>query len=148
MGWTSYQNVIFLLVFIFVSINYIQVSNAALDEYSEEYVFHFINQSRQLKEISTKCKDALGRIRSYLNDKETLEAQRIYYSQSFSTGILQYECPKRCWNSGPNNFFLSRDQDRWVYRGYECLLSAGETIYSKSEHPMHYCYSHDDDKVF
>ncbi|PAV87480.1 hypothetical protein WR25_18616 [Diploscapter pachys] len=132
MGWTSYQNVIFLLIFIFVSVNYIQISNAALDEYSEEYVFHFINRSRQLKEISTKCKDALGRIKSYLNDKETLEAQRIYYSQSFSTG--------------PNNFFLSRDQDRWVYRGYECLLSAGETIYSKSEHPMHYCYSHDDDK--
>lgn len=64
---------------------------------------------------------------------------------------------------GPSNLFLSRDQDRWVYRGYECLISAGETVYSKvlcsnghisicsnsgrsfqSEYPMHFCYSHED----
>ncbi|CAD6196949.1 unnamed protein product [Caenorhabditis auriculariae] len=92
----------------------------------------FLNRSIALDDITGKCRESLGRVHQYLNDFDTLEEQKICYFESFATG--------------PNNLFLSRDQDRWVYKGYECLLSAGETVYSKSEHPMHYCYTHDDDK--
>ncbi|CAJ0606680.1 unnamed protein product [Cylicocyclus nassatus] len=31
-----------------------------------------------------------------------------------------------------------------MYRQYECIIAAGETVYSKSEYPMHFCYSHED----
>uniref|UniRef100_A0A1I7XQ23 HTH_Tnp_Tc3_1 domain-containing protein n=1 Tax=Heterorhabditis bacteriophora TaxID=37862 RepID=A0A1I7XQ23_HETBA len=105
-------------------------SLASLKEYNEGFILQFINRSQEL-DVSQKCRDSLSRVHSYLLDHDTLEAQRMYYFESFGTG--------------PSKLFLSRDQDRWVYRGYECLLSAGETVYSKSEYPMHYCYSHDDD---
>lgn len=39
----------------------------------------------------------------YLNDIDTLTDQKICYFESFATG--------------PNDLFLSRDQDRWVYKG-------------------------------
>ncbi|KAK6734490.1 hypothetical protein RB195_017964 [Necator americanus] len=104
-------------------------SHASLKGYDESFVLEFINRSQTL-DISEKCKDSLGKVHSYLLDHDTLETQGIYYFESFGTG--------------PSNLFLSRDQDRWVYRGYECIISAGETVYSKSEYPMHFCYSHED----
>ncbi|KAF1765663.1 hypothetical protein GCK72_005616 [Caenorhabditis remanei] len=105
--------------------------SAGLEEYDEPFILQFINRSQTL-DLSSKCKQSLALVYDYLNDIETLTDQKICYFESFATG--------------PNDLFLSRDQDRWVYKGYECLLSAGETVYSKSEHPMHYCYTHDDDK--
>ncbi|VDM77263.1 unnamed protein product, partial [Strongylus vulgaris] len=125
-------------------------SQASLKNYDEDFVLEFINRSQTL-DISEKCRDSLGKVHSYLSHHDTLETQGIYYFESFGTG--------------PSNLFLSRDQDRWVYRGYECLIAAGETIYSKdrwvyrgyecliaagetiyskSEYPMHFCYSHED----
>ncbi|CAB3404300.1 unnamed protein product [Caenorhabditis bovis] len=109
---------------------FISSVSAGLEEYDEAFILKFINRSQQL-DLSPKCKQSLALVYDYLNDIETLTDQKICYFESFATG--------------PNHLFLSRDQDRWVYKGYECLLSAGETVYSKSEHPMHYCYTHDDD---
>ncbi|VDN33907.1 unnamed protein product [Cylicostephanus goldi] len=57
---------------------------------------------------------------------------------------MYHSCRRDSILEGPSNLFLSRDQDRWVYRGYECIIAAGETVYSKSEYPMHFCYSHED----
>ncbi|CAI5442969.1 unnamed protein product [Caenorhabditis angaria] len=105
--------------------------NCGLQDYDEPFILKFINRSQTL-DLSPKCRQSLALVYDYLNDIETLIDQKICYFESFATG--------------PNDLFLSRDQDRWVYKGYECLLSAGETVYSKSEHPMHYCYTHDDDK--
>nr|CDJ92267.1 Acyltransferase 3 domain containing protein [Haemonchus contortus] len=104
-------------------------SYASLKGYDEDFVMRFINRSQTL-DIDEKCRDSLGKVHEYLQDHDTLETQSINYYDSFATG--------------PSHLFLSRDQDRWVYRGYGCLVSAGETIYSKSEYPMHFCYSHDD----
>ncbi|WKX96420.1 hypothetical protein Q1695_012677 [Nippostrongylus brasiliensis] len=103
--------------------------SASLKGYDEEFIMRFINRSQTL-DINEKCRDSLGKVHAYLQDHDTLETQGIHYFESFGTG--------------PSNLFLSRDQDRWVYRGYECLISAGETVYSKSEYPMHFCYSHED----
>ncbi|KJH48246.1 hypothetical protein DICVIV_05658 [Dictyocaulus viviparus] len=78
----------------------------------------------------------------YLHDHDTLESQGAFYFASF--GTVPYQIQFLLIFSGPSNLFLSRDQDRWVYRGYECIISAAETVYSKSEYPMDYCYAHDD----
>ncbi|KAF8360362.1 oac-46, partial [Pristionchus pacificus] len=104
---------------------------AELNFYTEKQVLRFINASATHTELSADCRNALLRVEPYLKDQETLEAQRIFFSQSYASGI--------------SDLFLSRDQDRWIYRGYECILSAGETVFSRSEHPMHYCYGYNED---
>ncbi|KAK6022830.1 hypothetical protein OSTOST_11457, partial [Ostertagia ostertagi] len=107
-------------------------SYASLKGYDEDFILKFINRSQSL-DVDPKCRDSLGKVRflrNHLRDHDTLETQTINYFDSFGTG--------------PSHLFLSRDQDRWVYRGYGCLVSAGETIYSKSEYPMHFCYAHED----
>ncbi|CAI4232982.1 unnamed protein product [Auanema sp. JU1783] len=106
------------------------LASCTLEWFDEDLIFSFINKSQTL-DVTDECRVSLSRVESYLKDQATLESQRIFFSESFG--------------KGPSNLFLSRDQDRWIYKGYECLLAAGETIYSKSEHPMHYCYTYDDD---
>ncbi|GMT14351.1 hypothetical protein PFISCL1PPCAC_5648, partial [Pristionchus fissidentatus] len=104
---------------------------ADLAYFNEKQVLRFINASATREDLSESCRTALRRVEPYLKDQDTLEAQRIFFSQSYATGI--------------SDLFLSRDQDRWIYRGYECLLSAGETVFSRSEHPMHYCYGYNEE---
>ncbi|CAJ0585636.1 unnamed protein product, partial [Mesorhabditis spiculigera] len=98
---------------------------ASLQSFDEPFVRQWLNKSASL-DLSARCTESLARVWPYLNMHDTFELQRNYYHQSFG--------------AGPAWLFLSRDQDRWVYRGYECLLAAGETVYSRSEHPMHFCY--------
>ncbi|GMR34506.1 hypothetical protein PMAYCL1PPCAC_04701, partial [Pristionchus mayeri] len=105
--------------------------DAELNFYTEKQVLRFINASATHTELSQECRNALMRVEPYLKDQDTLEAQRIFFSQSYASGI--------------SDLFLSRDQDRWIYRGYECILSAGETVFSRSEHPMHYCYGYNEE---
>ncbi|GMS82974.1 hypothetical protein PENTCL1PPCAC_5149 [Pristionchus entomophagus] len=106
---------------------------ADLAFFNEKVVLRFINASASRDDLSQECRNALMRVEPYLKDQETLEAQRIFFSQSYATGI--------------SDLFLSRDQDRWIYRGYECILSAGETVFSRSEHPMHYCYGYNEENL-
>ncbi|VDK50888.1 unnamed protein product [Anisakis simplex] len=66
----------------------------------------------------------------YLSNYDTIPAQKQFFSDSFSSGEAEQ--------------FVSRDQDRWVYRAYECIQAAGEAVYSKSEHPLHYCFGYNE----
>lgn len=52
--------------------------------------------------------------------------QRKFYYESFSTGDASQ--------------FTSRDQDRWLFNAFKCIKAAGETSYSASQYPLHYCY--------
>lgn len=56
-----------------------------------------------IKQNFKKIYFQLIQVYDYLNDIETLTDQKICYFESFATG--------------PNDLFLSRDQDRWVYKG-------------------------------
>lgn len=61
-----------------------------------------------------------------MTDKSTLLEQRRFYHESFSTGDASQ--------------FTSRDQDRWLFNAFKCIKAAGETSYSASQYPLHYCY--------
>ncbi|TMS34744.1 hypothetical protein L596_002274 [Steinernema carpocapsae] len=76
--------------------------------------------------VSAKCADSLGKVRSYMNAYDTIEAQREFFWYSFTRGDADE--------------FVSRDQDRWIYRAYKCVRAAGETSYSASENPLSFCY--------
>ncbi|KAJ1351337.1 hypothetical protein KIN20_007323, partial [Parelaphostrongylus tenuis] len=103
---------------------------ASLKKYDDNFVLKFINRSQSL-DITEECRRSLGKVHDFLLDHDTLETQSIQYFLSFG--------------KGPSNLFLSRDQDRWIYQGYECLMSSGETVYSKSEYPFHFCYAREDE---
>ncbi|VDM53938.1 unnamed protein product [Angiostrongylus costaricensis] len=104
-------------------------AQAVVKKYDENFILKFINRSQAI-DISEECRRSLGRVHDFLLDHDTLETQAIQYFLSFG--------------KGPSNLFLSRDQDRWIHRGYECLMSSGETVYSKSEYPFHFCYARED----
>jgi hypothetical protein len=80
--------------------------------------------------VSSKCASSLDRVETYLTDKATLNEERQFFYQSYGTGDASQ--------------FTSRDQDRWIYRAFECLKAAGETSYSASQYPLHYCYGFND----
>uniref|UniRef100_A0A914RAY3 Acyltransferase 3 domain-containing protein n=1 Tax=Parascaris equorum TaxID=6256 RepID=A0A914RAY3_PAREQ len=42
--------------------------------------------------------------------------------------------------------FIDDAARRNVFRAYECLQAAGEATYSKSEHPLHYCFGYNEAK--
>ncbi|CAD5213208.1 unnamed protein product [Bursaphelenchus okinawaensis] len=98
---------------------------ATVISYPEHQVWSYL-QTVSKANITSKCASSLNKVETYLSDKSTLEAQRSFYSQSFGTGDATQ--------------FTSRDQDRWIYRAFECLQAAGETAYSASQYPLHYCY--------
>jgi peptidoglycan/LPS O-acetylase OafA/YrhL len=93
--------------------------------YPEPRVWDFVSDA-VVANISAKCSSSLALVETYLTDRSTLEEQRRFYSASFG--------------SGDATQFISRDADRWIFRAFECLKAAGETSYSASEYPLHYCY--------
>ena len=97
--------------------------------YSEPTVWQYLRQVPR-SNVSADCGHALDRIETYLTDQRTLADERRWFYQSFA--------------SGDASQFVSRDQDRWIYRAFECLKAAGETSYSASQYPLHYCYGFND----
>uniref|UniRef100_A0A9J2P0Z0 Acyltransferase 3 domain-containing protein n=2 Tax=Ascaris TaxID=6251 RepID=A0A9J2P0Z0_ASCLU len=104
---------------------------AQLRSYNETTVFRFIDDAAR-RNVSELCRDSLSKIEPYLSDYDTIPAQKKFFSDAFGSGDAEQ--------------FVSRDQDRWVYRAYECLQAAGEATYSKSEHPLHYCFGYNEAK--
>uniref|UniRef100_A0AC34RBQ3 Acyltransferase 3 domain-containing protein n=1 Tax=Panagrolaimus sp. JU765 TaxID=591449 RepID=A0AC34RBQ3_9BILA len=102
----------------------------SLVDYPEDEVWKFVKTFPR-KNASEKCGSSLDKVENYLNDKSTLEEQKEFYLNSFTTGDASQ--------------FISRDQDRWIFRAMECVKSAGETTYSASQYPMHYCYAFNND---
>ncbi|KAL3097359.1 hypothetical protein niasHS_003807 [Heterodera schachtii] len=96
-----------------------------LTHYPESRVWSFI-RSVPRQSVDKQCAKSLDRVETYLQDQRTLEQQRQFFSEAFSTGDASQ--------------FISRDQDRWLYNAFMCIKAAGEQTYSASEYPLHYCY--------
>uniref|UniRef100_A0A914E2C1 Acyltransferase 3 domain-containing protein n=1 Tax=Acrobeloides nanus TaxID=290746 RepID=A0A914E2C1_9BILA len=112
-------------IFVIFLNNILSVLPATLVTYPEDEVWSFIKETPK-RNLTKKCADSLGLVESYLTDHSTLEEQRRFFSASFGTGdAIQ---------------FVSRDQDRWIFRAMKCIKAAGETSYSASEYPLSYCY--------
>uniref|UniRef100_A0AC34EZC4 Acyltransferase 3 domain-containing protein n=1 Tax=Panagrolaimus sp. ES5 TaxID=591445 RepID=A0AC34EZC4_9BILA len=101
----------------------------SLITYPEDTVWSFINTFSKSR-ASDKCGSSLNKVETYLTDKSTLKEQRDFFHQSFTTGDASQ--------------FLSRDQDRWIFRAFKCIKAAGETSYSASQYPLHYCFALND----
>nr|CAD2182807.1 unnamed protein product [Meloidogyne enterolobii] len=113
----------FLLLYLINSI-----SSTNLTHFSETQIWGFLRSVPRHK-LQTKCALSLDRVERFLTDLRTLEEQRLFFSESFSIGDYQQ--------------FISRDQDRWLYSAFMCIKAAGESSYSASEYPLHYCYGND-----
>ncbi|KAI1727860.1 acyltransferase family domain-containing protein [Ditylenchus destructor] len=100
---------------------------ATLVGYTEKDVWNYV-RTMPRENLTAKCGSSLDRVEVYLTDRSTLEEQRKFYYESYSTGDATQ--------------FISRDQDRWLFSAFKCIKSAGETSYSASEYPMHYCYGY------
>ncbi|KAI6198377.1 Nose resistant to fluoxetine protein 6 [Aphelenchoides fujianensis] len=103
---------------------------ATVVSYSESQVWDYL-RNLDRGNVSTKCASSLDRVENYLTDSRTLPEERKWFFESYG--------------SGDATQFTSRDQDRWIYRAFECLKAAGETSYSASQYPLHYCYGFNDD---
>ncbi|KAL7073057.1 hypothetical protein ACQ4LE_008160 [Meloidogyne hapla] len=116
----------FLLLLIIYLITSIYSTN--LTHFSETQIWGFLRSVSRHK-LQTKCSTSLDRVERFLTDLRTLEEQRLFFSESFSIG--------------DSSQFISRDQDRWLYNAFMCIKAAGESSYSASEYPLHYCYGND-----
>uniref|UniRef100_A0A915DY07 Acyltransferase 3 domain-containing protein n=1 Tax=Ditylenchus dipsaci TaxID=166011 RepID=A0A915DY07_9BILA len=106
-------------------------NSTTLVNYTEKEVWDYVkNMPRD--NLTQKCGQSLDRVEVYLTDKATLEEQRKFYFESFCTGDATQ--------------FISRDQDRWLFAAFKCIKAAGETSYSASEYPLHYCYGYNEEK--
>uniref|UniRef100_A0A914N1Z9 Acyltransferase 3 domain-containing protein n=1 Tax=Meloidogyne incognita TaxID=6306 RepID=A0A914N1Z9_MELIC len=119
----------YFLLIIYLLIN--SISSTNLTHFSETQIWGFLRSVPRHK-LQTKCALSLDRVERFLTDLRTLEEQRLFFSESFSIGDYQQ--------------FISRDQDRWLYNAFMviiCIKAAGESSYSASEYPLHYCYGND-----
>uniref|UniRef100_A0A915PPK9 Acyltransferase 3 domain-containing protein n=1 Tax=Setaria digitata TaxID=48799 RepID=A0A915PPK9_9BILA len=116
---------LFILIFFLA-----EKSNAKLNDYSEKIVFNFIDTIAK-RNVSKLCGDSLKKIGPYLLDYNTIPDQKEFFIAAYTSGDAEQ--------------FLSRDQDRWVFRAYQCIQAAGEAPYSKSEHPLHFCFGYNED---
>uniref|UniRef100_A0A0R3RQ56 NRF domain-containing protein n=1 Tax=Elaeophora elaphi TaxID=1147741 RepID=A0A0R3RQ56_9BILA len=115
---------------LFVILFYAGRSTCELNNYNEKIVFSFINTVAK-RNVSQLCGDSLAKIGPYLLDYNTIPAQKEFFITAYTSGDAEQ--------------FFSRDQDRWVFRAYKCIQAAGEAPYSKSEHPLHYCFGYNED---
>ncbi|KAF7635172.1 Acyl_transf_3 domain-containing protein [Meloidogyne graminicola] len=116
----------YFLLFIYYLI--ISVNSTNLTHFSEKQIWSFLRSIPRHK-LLPQCGLSLDKIERFLTDLRTLEEQRFFFSESFSIGDDQQ--------------FISRDQDRWLYNAFMCIKAAGESSYSASEYPLHYCYGND-----
>jgi hypothetical protein len=107
------------------------IRSATVVSYNENQVWNYL-QRLPRENVSSNCANSLDRVETYLTDRSTLEEEREFFYASYGTGDATQ--------------FTSRDQDRWIYRAFECLKAAGETSYSASQYPLHYCYGFNGDK--
>ncbi|VDK69671.1 unnamed protein product [Litomosoides sigmodontis] len=115
---------------LFIILFHAERSAGELNDYNEKIVFSFINSVAK-RNVSQVCGDSLTKIGPYLLDYNTIPAQREFFITAYTSGDAKQ--------------FFSRDQDRWVFRAYKCIQAAGEAPYSKSEHPLHYCFGYNED---
>ncbi|VDM99374.1 unnamed protein product, partial [Thelazia callipaeda] len=107
-----------------------KVIAAQLKDYNDKIVFHFIETAAK-RNVSQRCGDSLMKIGPYLLDYYTIPDQKEFFTAAYASGDAEQ--------------FVSRDQDRWVFRAYKCIQAAGEAPYSKSEHPLHYCFGYNEE---
>ncbi|KAI6213891.1 Acyltransferase 3 domain-containing protein [Aphelenchoides besseyi] len=110
---------------------FVSSESATVISYPETQVWDYLKSLDQ-SNVSTKCASSLNRVEKYLTDQQTLSEERQWFYKSYG--------------SGDATQFTSRDQDRWIYRAFECLKAAGETSYSASQYPLHYCYGFNNKK--
>jgi hypothetical protein len=91
------------------------VKSNTVKDYDETKVWNYLKLLSR-ENVSSKCASSLDKVETYLTDKATLIEERQFFYQSYGTGDASQ--------------FTSRDQDRWIYRAFECLKAAGETSYS------------------
>uniref|UniRef100_A0A0N5AHJ5 Acyl_transf_3 domain-containing protein n=1 Tax=Syphacia muris TaxID=451379 RepID=A0A0N5AHJ5_9BILA len=101
---------------------------AQLNFFNGSTVFDYIKKSSLSDSISERCQSGLKKIEKYLDRYDSIEDQRLFFAGAYTTGESEQ--------------FASRDQDRWLFRAFECLQAAGETAYSKSEYPLHFCFGY------
>uniref|UniRef100_A0AAF5Q6L7 Acyltransferase n=2 Tax=Wuchereria bancrofti TaxID=6293 RepID=A0AAF5Q6L7_WUCBA len=123
-----WQSVVLSVLFI-ISFH-AEISISELNNYNEKIVFTFINAVAKRSNVSQLCGDSLTKIGPYLFDYNTIPAQKEFFITAYTSGDAEQ--------------FFSRDQDRWVFRAYKCIQAAGEAPYSKSEHPLHYCFGYNE----
>jgi hypothetical protein len=99
---------------------------STIDSFTESLVWSYLNHL-PLRNFSFECSRSLRNVIPVLASTSTLTQQRQFFYKSFA--------------SGDASQLVSLDMDRWFYRAIECLKVAGETSFSASEHPVHYCYA-------
>ncbi|CAG9531844.1 unnamed protein product [Cercopithifilaria johnstoni] len=119
-----------VITVLFIILFQAERSVGELNNYNEKIVFSFINSVAK-RNVSQVCGDSLTKIGPYLLDYNTIPAQKEFFITAYTSGDAEQ--------------FFSRDQDRWVFRAYKCIQAAGEAPYSKSEHPLHYCFGYNED---
>uniref|UniRef100_A0A0M3I004 Acyl_transf_3 domain-containing protein n=1 Tax=Ascaris lumbricoides TaxID=6252 RepID=A0A0M3I004_ASCLU len=91
-----------------------------------EAVLDFLD-SLPLTNITPSCRDGIAKVRSHIWSEDAVPKEKEFFATS--SGI------------GRSNEFSTVELDRWIYRAYECLQSAGERAFSKSSHPTAYCFA-------
>ncbi|VDD89281.1 unnamed protein product [Enterobius vermicularis] len=103
-----------------------------LNLFNESTVFDFIEKSALSNAVSKRCRTGLNKIQKYLDRYDSIKEQKTFFAGSYTTGESEQ--------------FRSRDQDRWLFHAFECLQAAGETTYSKSEYPLHFCFGYNEER--
>lgn len=101
------------------------VHSSAIQSFTEAQIWQYLNHLSAAN-LSSTCSESLRHVVPMLTASSTLDQQRRFFYKSFA--------------SGDSEQLISLDMDRWFHRSIECLKVAGETIFSASDYPVHYCF--------